>query len=38
MVCHSTKYVKKQLHQKQNLGQKGMEYSVENFRTFNALI
>ena len=24
-VCHSTKYFKKHLHEKQNLSQKGME-------------
>ena len=34
-VCHSTKYLKKQLHKKQNIGQKGMEkkVSVENLKS-----
>ena len=29
-VCHFTKYFKKELHKKQNLGQKGIEYNVRN--------
>ena len=29
-VCHSTKYFKKQLHKKQNLGHKSMKQSVQN--------
>ena len=33
-VCHSIKYFKKQLCKKQTLGQKSMEWSVRNFRTF----
>ena len=28
IVCHSTKYFKKQVHKKQKLGQKSMEQSV----------
>ena len=35
MVCHPTKYFKKQLRKKQNLGRNGIEWSVQNFRTFN---
>ena len=33
-VCHPTKYCKKQLPNKQSLGQQSMELSVWNFRTF----
>ena len=33
-ACHSTKYFQQQVHDKQNLGQTSMEYSVQNFRTF----
>ena len=33
-VCHSTKYFKKQLHQKQKLCQKCTEQSVRIFRTY----
>ena len=33
-VCHSTEYLKKQLHKKQNLGQKSTDYSIKDFRTF----
>ena len=33
-VCHSTKYFRKQHNKKQNIGQKIMEQSFPNFRTF----
>ena len=36
-VCHSTKYFKKQLHEKQNAGKKSIEWSVQNFRTSSIL-
>ena len=36
-VCHSTKYFKKQLHKKHFLGQKSIEWSVQNFRTFTVV-
>ena len=36
-VCHSTKYFKKQLHKKHYLGQKSIEWSVQNFRTFTVV-
>ena len=37
IVCHSTKYFKKQLHKKRNLGQNSMELNVLNFRTFTVV-
>ena len=37
IVCHSTKYFKKQLHKKQILSLKSIKYSGKNFRAYTII-